>query len=109
MRRNVYKLSAEFSHWFNCTKNLTGNFIRNSLTERNKTKMATLEQKAQQLIRQQLSLDVPSHQELIQLEYTGFMHYYLHCSKNDQTMSTTANNFIAMKLARIDQPRDNKK
>ena len=68
--------------------------------------MATLEQKAQQLIRQQLSLDVPSHQELIQLEYTGFMHYYLHFSKKDLTMSTTADHDTTMKLAHIDQPGD---
>ena len=68
----------------------------------------TLEEQAQQLIMQHLSLDAPSYQELIQLGYTGLMHYYLHFSKNDRTMSTIADYDVTMELAKIDQPRDNK-
>ena len=72
--------------------------------------MTTLEQQAQQLIKQHLSADAPSYQELTSYEipFSGFMEYYLQISKNEETMSTTADYGVTMKLARIDQPRDYK-
>ena len=55
------------------------------------SEMATLEQRAQQIIKRHLSRDVPSYEEFKnKLGWTGFMHYYLQNSKNKQTMSTTA-------------------
>ena len=68
-----------------------------------------MEQEAQQLIKQHLSIDAPSYHELIQCHFTGFMHYYLQQSTNFQTMSTTADFDVTMKLATIDQPGVNKK
>ena len=72
--------------------------------------MTTLEQQAQELIKQHLSKDAPSYQVLNSYEHPfyGFMEYYLFHSKNDETMSTTADYGVTMKLARIDQPRDYK-
>ena len=68
-----------------------------------------MEQEAQQLIKQHLSRDAPSYQELVQRRFTGFMNYYLAYSTNDQTMSTTADYDVTMQLATIDQPGVNKK
>ena len=47
--------------------------------------------------------------ELVRNRLTGFMHYYLQYSKNDRTMSTTADYDVTMKLATIDQPGVHKK
>ena len=70
-----------------------------------------MEQEAQQLIKQHLSIDAPSYKELTSYErpFYGFMHYYLEHSINDQTMSTTADFDVTMKLATIDQPGVNTK
>ena len=67
------------------------------------------ETQAKHLIKQHLSENAPSYQELIQLGYNGFMEYYLLSSKNSVTMSTTAEYIVTMKLAKIDKLRDNKK
>ena len=69
------------------------------------------EEEAKELIEQHLPNDTPtapSYQELIQLGYNGFVGYYLKHSKTYETMSTTADYDVTMKLAHIDQPRDNK-
>ena len=78
--------------------------------------MTTEEKKAQQLIKQHLSKDAPSYQELIQHArttvddpYFGYMHFYLDHSKNYQTMSSTADPKVTMELARIDQVENSKK
>ena len=73
--------------------------------------MTTLEQEAQQLIKQHLSKDAPSYQKLRSYKnpYYGFVEYYLQFSRNFQTMSTTADYDVTMKLASIDQPGVNKK
>ena len=42
-------------------------------------------------------------------EFTGFMNYYLKHSRNDETMSTSADYFVMMRLAQIDQLRDCKR
>ena len=54
--------------------------------------MTTLEQQAQQLIKQHLSKDAPSYKELTSYENLlyGLMEYYLQNSKNKEIMSTTA-------------------
>ena len=70
--------------------------------------MTTLEQQAQELIKQQLSRKAPSYTELLQLDHTGFMDCYLEYSRNDRTMSTTADCDVTIKLARIDQLREYK-
>ena len=67
-----------------------------------------MEQQAQQLIKQHLSKVAPSYRELTSSEsqFTGFMNYYLKHSRNDETMSTSADYFVMMRLAQIDQLRD---
>ena len=70
--------------------------------------MTTLEDQAKQLIKRHLPLDVPAYQELTQSRYTGFMEYYLQYSRSYQTLSTFAFYDLTMKLAQIDQQRDNK-
>ena len=72
--------------------------------------MTTEEKKAQQLIRQHLSKDAPSYKELIQYARTacddplvGYTHYYLDHSKDERTMSSSADPKVTMELALIDQ------
>ena len=75
--------------------------------EEKKNEMATLEQRAQQIIKQHLALNAPSYEELKnKLGWTGFMHYYLQHSINYQTMSSTADYNVMLELASIDKFRD---
>ena len=74
------------------------------------SEMATLEQRAQQIIKQHLSLDAPSYEEVKnKIGYTGFMHCYLQFTKNNQTMSSTADYNVMLELASIDKFRDQNK
>ena len=68
--------------------------------------MTNFEKQAQKLIKQHLSKDAPSYQESIQLGYYGFLHYFLQFSINEETMTTSADFDVVMKLAHIDQQRD---
>ena len=70
--------------------------------------MNSLEKEAKELIKQLVSNDAPSYQNLSQKNFPGFMEYYLFHSKNDKTMSTTADYDVTMKLAEIDKQRDYK-
>ena len=70
--------------------------------------MSAIEQQAQQIIRQSTSLDAPSYQQLIQEGFYGYMHFYLIKSRNDETMSTTADFDVTMQLAQIDQFRESR-
>ena len=70
--------------------------------------MSAIEQQAQQIIRQSTSLDAPSYQQLIQQGSYGYMNGYLYHSRNDETMSTTADFGVTMQLARIDQFRESR-
>ena len=63
-------------------------------------------QQARQIIKQRMSIDAPSYQELIQRGFYGYTSFYLFYSRNDQTMSTTADSKVAMQLAQIDQCRE---
>ena len=49
-----------------------------------------------------------TYQKLVQLGVSGFVNYYLAFSLNDQTMSTTADYNVTVKLAEIDKQRDDK-
>ena len=74
-----------------------------------KNEMETLEQRAQQIIKQHFASfpDVPSYEEVKnELGYTGFMHIYLRHSVNFQTTSTTADYTVTVELASIDKFRD---
>ena len=68
---------------------------------------------ATKLLKNHLPKDTPgiacSYQELIEGGFYGFMDFYLSSSKNDEKMSTTADYDVTMKLAQIDQQRDNTK
>ena len=71
--------------------------------------MKAEEKEAKELIKQHVSKDAPSYQNLSQGNFYGFMGYYLSHSKNNQTMSTTADHDVTIKLAKIDKLRDDKK
>ena len=69
--------------------------------------MATMEQRAQQVIKHELSIDSPSYEEVTnKFGCTGFMDCYLRLSKNNQTMSTSADFHVMLELASIDQFRN---
>ena len=71
------------------------------------SEMATLEQRAQQIIKRHLSLNAPSYEEVKnEFGYSGFMNSYLQLSKNKQTMSSTADYNVMLELASIDKFRD---
>ena len=65
-----------------------------------------MDQRAKEIIKQHNSLNVPSYEGVKTGEYTGFMHVYLSYSKNNHTMSSSADNNIVLELASIDQFRD---
>ena len=75
--------------------------------------MTTMERRAQQLIKlhcahvQLFRSTIPSYQEMKDtLRFSGFMECYLRHSKNDQTMTSTADYSVTLELARIDQSRN---
>ena len=79
------------------------------MKKRKKNEVATLEQRAQQIIKQHLSLNAPSYEEVKnELGWTGFMQVYLQHSINYQTMSSTADYNVMLELASIDKFRDHK-
>ena len=65
--------------------------------------MSASEQRAQQIIKQHISIEAPSYQQLLQRGYYGYMDFYLSRLRNDETMSTTADFNVTMLLAQIDQ------
>ena len=74
-----------------------------------KNEIETLEQRAKQIIKQDLSTssDSPPYEEVKNLHgFTGFMEFYLQQTKNNQTMSNTANYDTMFELASIDKFRD---
>ena len=73
--------------------------------------MNAQEKKAIELIKKYWPEDISdndSYQDLIEHGYYGFGNYYLALSKNNETMSTTADYNVAIQLAKIDKQRDNK-
>ena len=69
-----------------------------------------MEQWAQEIIDQELSTNASSYEEVKnKLGYTGFMEVYLQYSKNNQTMSSTADYNVMLELASIDKFRDHSK
>ena len=66
-----------------------------------------MEQRAQEIIKQELSKNAPSYEEVKnKYDYTGFMEYYLRHSTNYQKMSTSADFNVMLDLACIDQFRN---
>ena len=65
-----------------------------------------MEQRAQQIIKQHLSMDTPCYEEVKSGGFTGYMNVYLQYSTNYQTMSSAADYNVMLKLASIDQFRD---
>ena len=66
-----------------------------------------MERRAQEIIKQYLSIDAPSYEDVKNKHgYTGYMEVYLRNSRNDQTMSSTADYNVMLELASIDQFRD---
>ena len=67
-----------------------------------------MEQRAQEIIKQHLSKNAPSYEEIKSLGATGFMNVYLGFSRDNRTMSSVADYNIMLELASIDQFRDHK-
>ena len=66
-----------------------------------------MEQRAQKIIKQNFSLNIPSYEEAKnKYGYNGFMEIYLRYSRNDQTMSTSADYNVMLELASIDKFRN---
>ena len=65
-----------------------------------------MEQRAQEIIKQHLSKNAPSYEEVKSVGFTGYMDVYLRYSGNDQTMSSAAEYNVMLELASIDQFRD---
>ena len=66
-----------------------------------------MEQRAQEIIKQHLSKNAPSYEDVKNKHgFTGYMDVYLQHSKNDQTMSSAADYNVMLELASIDQFRD---
>ena len=79
--------------------------IYSTFDKREKTK--TMEQRAQEIIKQHLSKNAPSYIDVKnKLEYTGYMEVYLRYSKNNKTMSSAADYNVMLELASIDKFRD---
>ena len=70
--------------------------------------MNAQEKKAIELIKQHVFMDAGSYQGFINYGWYGFMNFYLAFSKNNETMSTTADHNVTIQLAQIDKQRDNK-
>ena len=65
-----------------------------------------MEQRAQQIIKQELSMVAPSYEQVKNKHgFTGYMDCYLRYSKNTQKMSTHADFNVMLELASIDQFR----
>ena len=63
-----------------------------------------MEQRAQEIIKQELSKNAPSYEEVKNKHgFTGFMQCYLRHSKNNQKMSTRVDFNVMLELASIDQ------
>ena len=70
--------------------------------------MKAMERQAQKIIKQHLSMDdcdiLPSYEDVRnKYGYTGYMNVYLRNSKNDQSMSSSADLNVVLELAQIDQ------
>ena len=62
-----------------------------------------MEQRAQEIIYQELSMKAPCYEEVKNKQgHTGFMECYLQHSKNNQRMSTSADFNVMLELASID-------
>ena len=64
-----------------------------------------MEQRAQDIIKQHLSMDTPSYEEVKSDGFTGYMEVYLQYSRNIESMSSTADYNVMLELASIDQFR----
>ena len=65
-----------------------------------------MEQRAQQLIKQHLGMDILSYEKTKSAGLTGYMDIYLKYSKNNHKMSTSADHNVMLELASIDQFRN---
>ena len=67
---------------------------------------AQWEQRAQQIIHEELLMDVTSYAEVRRAGFTGYVDLYLTESTNHEKMSNSAEYNVMLELASIDQYRD---
>ena len=65
---------------------------------------AEIEKESQEIIKRELSLDASSYETIRSYRnpFTGFLHYYLHKTKIDKTLTTTAKFEIVEALSKND-------
>ena len=67
---------------------------------------ADIEKESQEIIKRELSKDAPSYKKIKLNGFTGFLHYYLKFTGNDDTLTTTAKFDIVETLSKNDLSRD---
>ena len=73
-------------------------------TERSK---AEIEKESQEIIKRELNDEYgDDFEEMKSMGYTGFLHYYLRFTSNDETLTTTAKSEIVKTLSENDLLRD---
>ena len=66
--------------------------------------MSSVESKAQSIILSELRLtNIPSYQQLRELNFTGYTHAYLQQTAKLSKLTTTAKPSVVVKLAKCDQ------
>ena len=85
--------------------NQSGDVLPRYTTQRNK---AEIERESQEIIKRELARDAPSYETIRSYKnpYTGFLHYYLRFTKNDETLTTTAKSKVVKTLSKNDLQRD---
>ena len=74
--------------------------------KKNESGEVCLEQRAQEIIKQHLSVNTPSYADVKSDGFTGYMEVYLQHSRNVQTMSSAADYNVMLELASVDQFRN---
>ena len=82
-----------------------GDVLPRYTTRRNK---AEIEKDSQEIIKRELSRTAPSYETIRSYRnpFTGFLHYYLRFTENDETLTTTAKSDIVKTLSENDLLRD---
>ena len=67
---------------------------------------ADIEKESHEIIKRELSKDAPSYKKIKLNGFTGFLHYYLKFTGNDETLTTTAKIDTVQTLSKNDLSRD---
>ena len=66
--------------------------------------LVEIEEESQEIIEHELSRDAPSYETIRSYEppFSGFLHYYLKYTKNDETLTTTTKSDVVKTLGEND-------